>query len=60
MSRSRRQPRAIGLSRSMVAPQVMRDFAGDWRRWSPPERNTARLLVLLAATAGLAWVVLAG
>jgi hypothetical protein len=60
MSRSRRQPRAIGLSRPMVAPRVMRDFAGDWRRWSPPERNTARLVVLLAATAGLAWVVLAG
>jgi len=56
MNRPRRQPRAIAQP---LAARTIRDFAADWRRWTPAERFAARLVLLLAA-ACLARAILAG
>jgi hypothetical protein len=60
MRRPHRHPRATAIARPMSGSRLMNDFANDWQHWSPTERSTAGLLVLLATTAGLAWIVLAG
>ncbi|MGO8920478.1 MAG: hypothetical protein ACLQJR_31675 [Stellaceae bacterium] len=62
VDRSARRPRALAVTiiRPLAGMRLMRDLAGDWRRWTPAERGAARLILLLATAFCLARALLAG
>lgn len=48
MDRPTRRPRAIAIAQPLTGMRLMRDFARDWRRWTPAERMAAQLIAVLA------------